>query len=512
MNSFTLLIDTNIVIRLEDARPVEESLAELVRLSNEHAVGLFVGGANYDDVTRDSDPGRRMVTLSKLAKFQRLRDIPLPGDAELIARFGEIKRDNDRSDVRLLAVLDAKAAHFLVTEDVGLHRRADRAGMGASVLTVQEALEWLRQTFQAIPVTLPYVEERKAYQIDPTEPILKSLQRDYPEFKEWFVKCRANHRDCWVLEIDKQIAGIIIRKKENHTEAGTVHRGPKILKICTFKIQDEFRGEKFGELLLKQALWFAQRNGYDLVYLTVFPKHGFLIDMLRYYGFTVTTERRNGEQVLEKVVMKGPLPAPTASIFKENRRYYPRFHDGDAVRKFCVPIQPDYHRRLFPEIAELKAFPTTTKQMRISDRGDDRTPGNTIRKVYLCRAKSRSLRPGDLLFFYMSKDEAYRFSQSITTVGIVEQVNQATSTDQLIRLTAKRSVFTERQLTEWKASPENQIKVIDFLLVGHISPPPGADDLVRSRVFNGRPPQSIAELDAVRYAALRPHIKLGFDI
>lgn len=199
MNGFTLLIDTNIVIGLEDAQAVQASLAELVRLSNEHSVGLFVDGANYDDVARDKDLDRRAVMLSKLAKFRQLYDMSLPGETDLIARFGDIKRDNDRSDVRLLAVLDAKAAHFLVTEDVGLHRRADRAGMGASVLTVQEALEWLRQTFQAIPVTLPYVEERKAYQIDPNEPILESLQRDYPEFNKWFDKCRANHRDCWVL-------------------------------------------------------------------------------------------------------------------------------------------------------------------------------------------------------------------------------------------------------------------------------------------------------------------------
>lgn len=512
MNRFTLLIDTNIVIGLEDAQPVQASLAELVRLSNQYAVGLFVDGANYEDVTRDKDPCRREVTLSKLAKFQRLRDIPLSSDTDLIVRFGEINRDNDRSDVRLLAVLDAKAADFLVTEDVGLHRRADRAGIGASVLTVQEALEWLHRTFQAIPVTLPYVEERKAYEIDPKEPILESLQQDYPEFSGWFDKCRAKHRDCWVLEIDNQIAGIIIRKDEDHAEAKTVNLGHKILKICTLKIQDEFRGEKFGELLLKQVLWFSQRNGYDLVYLTVFPKHDFLIDLLRHYGFTTTKKRGSGEQVLEKIMLKGPLPAPQAPIFEEDCRYYPRFHDGDAVRKHCVPIQPDYHRRLFPEIAELKALPLFPNETRISNRGQDRTPGNTIRKVYLCRANITTLRPGDLLLFYMSKDEAYRFSQSITTVGIVEQVNRATTSEELIRLTAKRSVFTKRQLTEWKATPEDPIKVIDFLLVGHISPPPGMADLVQSGVFNGRPPQSIAELDAKRYAALRPYIKLGFDL
>src|SRR5260370_32364827 len=105
MSNFKLLVDTNIVIALEDPQPVQATLAELVRLSGQHGIGLFVDGANYDDVARDRDEARRAVTLSKLAKFQQLRDIPLPAEPDLIARFGAINNDNDRSDVRFLAAL-----------------------------------------------------------------------------------------------------------------------------------------------------------------------------------------------------------------------------------------------------------------------------------------------------------------------------------------------------------------------------------------------------------------------
>src|SRR5450756_2124768 len=122
MDGFKLLIDTNVLIGLEDAQPVQASLAELVRLSSEHAVSLFVDGANYDDVSRDKDTVRRSITLSKLAKFQKLRDVPAPDDATLVARFGTINNVNDRSDVRLLIALDAKAIDFLVTQDNGIHR------------------------------------------------------------------------------------------------------------------------------------------------------------------------------------------------------------------------------------------------------------------------------------------------------------------------------------------------------------------------------------------------------
>ena len=113
MSNFKLLVDTNILIALEDPQPVQASLAELVRLSGEHGVGVFVDGANYDDVARDRDEARRQTTLSKLDKFQKLRGIPLPELAALITRFGAINSENDRSDARLLATLDAKAVDFL---------------------------------------------------------------------------------------------------------------------------------------------------------------------------------------------------------------------------------------------------------------------------------------------------------------------------------------------------------------------------------------------------------------
>lgn len=513
MNNFKLLIDTNVVIGLEDPQPVQASLAELVRLSGQHSVGLFVGGANYDDVARDKDGARREVTLSKLAKFQKLRGVPVPEDTTLIARFGAINSENDRSDVALLVALSAKAVDFLVSQDTGLRRRAERAALGASVLTVEEALQWIKQTFTAKSINLPYVVERKAYEISQDHAIFASLRSDYPAFGQWFDKCKREHRDCWVLEIGNEIAGLVIRKDETHEQAQTSHPGPKILKICTFKVRDEFQGEKLGELLLKQVLWFAQRNNYNLTYVTAFPKHAFLIDLLSYYGFKETETMTTGEIKFEKSILTGALPPLIGSAFDFDRQHYPRFYDGVSVAKFCVPIRPDYHRRLFPEIAfgsELPLFPIETFGL-ILARGQERTPGNTIRKVYLCQAKTTRIRPGDLLFFYMSKDDRYAASQSITTVGLAEQVIDVTSADDLIRLTAKRSVFSAEDMYEMNASPSTAVKMIDFLLVGHVHPSVSVETLVANGVFSNRPPQSISRLTEERYVKLKRFLELGFE-
>ena len=99
MSSFKFLIDTNIVIGLEDDRLVEASFAELARKCSEHNIRKFVHGAVYDDVQRDRDEPRRAVTLSKLDKFESLHGLLPVSDSELTARFGAINRDNDRSDI-----------------------------------------------------------------------------------------------------------------------------------------------------------------------------------------------------------------------------------------------------------------------------------------------------------------------------------------------------------------------------------------------------------------------------
>jgi len=51
-----------------------------------------------------------------------------------------------------------------------------------------------------------------------------------------------------------------------------------------------------------------------------------------------------------------------------------------------------------------------------------------------------------MLLFYMSKDQRYAASQSITTAGVVEQVSNVTVAEELIRKTAKRSVFSAEDL------------------------------------------------------------------
>ncbi len=454
---------------------------------------LVVADPNYQDISRDHDTKRRQVFQSKLDKYPRLGKVHLPEQGTLEERFGKASGQNDLRDIELLAITDSKAANFLISEDIGLHRRAQRAGVGDLVLDVRGALELLEQFYVPKPVELPDVESVSAYSLNIGDPFFDSLRDDYPKFDQWFQdKCVSTSRECWVVRIDGQLAGIIVRKDETPAEADCKSYGNKILKLCTFKVSSGFLGEKLGELLLKQALWWSHLNSYDVVYLTAYEKHGELIDLLVRYGFKQTEMIDSEEWLLERSIYPVPekLSVPADEIAVRNRCLYPSFTLSEHTRTFYVPIRAEYHERLFPENSsreQIDLFPRL-----LSDGTTNRTPGNTIRKVYLCRARTHRLRKGDILAFYLSKDIQFKNYQSITTLGVVDNVAEATTLDEVVRATARRSVFSLNEIKELIDEKPTPLRIIDFLLVSHLENPIGLEKLNALGLLRG-PPQTIIE-------------------
>ena len=194
---------------------------------------------------------------------------------------------------------------------------------------------------------------------------------------------------------------------------------------------------KLGELLLKQVLWYAQTNKYDLAYLTTYEEQVALMQLLEYYGFRNAGQNANGEYIYERDFSSAALvPQDGKSDFELAREHYPRFVLGDNTPGFGIPIQEEYHDTLYPDLYR----PVQPDLFGGAFRAEMITrPGNTIRKVYLCRAKSRLGPAGSLLFFYKSTSKNPP-SQAITSLGVLESVTLARSTKDLMQLTGGRSV------------------------------------------------------------------------
>ena len=509
MGSINYLIDTNVFINLEDGREVNPEFSEFLRLASKHDVSVYVHEAAYDDIRRDRDEERRRISLSKLEKFPKIKKVRNLGSEELEEQYGKLTRPNDVVDATLLHALRIGAADFLVTEDVGLHRRAqshapDERGR---VLYVSDAVNLLRSAFEPVEVPLRHVEEVDANTIPANDTIFESLRADYPGFDAWWLKCVREQRKCWIVSDADGISGIVIRNEEPPRDADCVDKSGKILKLCTFKVRPEKRGIKLGELLLKQALWFAQANEYSTVYLTTFDGQKSLIDLITYYGFKNTRVLENGECVFERQFGSDALTGVRCN-YDAARLNYPRFAWSQGDPAYIVPIQEAFHDILFPELhdsLQLGLFNPPTLGA-----GPSR-PGNTIRKVYLCRARLDRLPKGSLIFFYKGKS-LNRPSQSVTTVGIVEEMRLARSLSELRQIAGGRSVYSEAQLASWKATTGRPVKAINFIYPGHFAPAVSLDELQDMNVFSGHPVQSIATCREGAVEALLERLDLGFQV
>jgi hypothetical protein len=83
----------------------------------------------------------------------------------------------------------------------------------------------------------------------------------------------------------------------------------------------------------------------------------------------------------------------------------------------------------------------------------------------------------------------------------------------LRRLAGGRSVYSDVQLLAFDASPQRPVKIINFLLVGHIAPQIGLTELLQLGVFAGQPPQSIFGLDREKLVSILERItNFGFKV
>lgn len=119
MSAPKYLIDTNVIIGLEDWKEVSPEFAALTQLAARHGVGVFVHAAARDDISRDPDVARRKVSLSKIAKYPLIAKVRNLSYAQLESEFGSLPRPNDVVDATLLHALKIGVADFLSlkTED-----------------------------------------------------------------------------------------------------------------------------------------------------------------------------------------------------------------------------------------------------------------------------------------------------------------------------------------------------------------------------------------------------------
>ncbi len=472
-----ILLDTNIFIPLEDSSiEIDEKLAELNRrVSGKHQ--LLIHPDTTLDINRDKDEERKKRILTRLSKYPELESPPELDSEIEDSLFGKPKKDNDTVDNSILYALRSNCVHWLITEDGGIHKKAKIIGEEERVLTVDQALRVLSEEDKEELKLYPNIQDVPCHTLNLSDTFFDSLREGYDGFDNWFNnQCSKTGRHAWVWLENDDIQAICIYKSEESPIVNSDNQGlpGKTLKLCTFKVSK--LGYKIGELLLKQSFNHVIDNNYRHLYATIEPDtHKFLEELLRDYGFyPFGLDTRGRDHVYVKDFPEKP-PKTNDNPLEYAIKYYPYIKlESNSV--FLVPIQPQFHKVLFPELEKQPDLFTS----------DAMSAGNAIKQAYICKSPTKSIRSGDILFFYRTTDY-----KAITTYGVVDQFHIEQDPDKIFQWVSKRTVYS---MEEIKDMADKDVKVILFRFIRHLNKHVSFERLKEIDIVKG-PIQSITKLD-----------------
>ncbi len=462
---------------------LEENLASFVRLANSGGHQLLYHPATMLDIERDKDSQRRARTLRRLQQYTKLEGV------KSSPRNSAETSENDACDNDILYALECSAVHALVTEDKGIHTKARQAGLGHKVYNIQTAEDWLRRLDEPAAVCLPNIEDVPMYSLTTqlNSPFFDSLRSSYnaPDhcFDDWFREKAQTGRKAWIARSNRGTVEAIciyaIQKNEVINNDNELLTG-LALKLCTFKVGEQIRGKKIGELFLKAAFRFATENRCENIFVHTNQDQVYLLSLLEDFGF-----KQRGKYKQDIMLVKAhPISPPESdlSALDYAKLYFPHYRSDDSVQKFLVPIKPKYHEILFPDLLQ---------QVQLFGGGS--TAGNAIKQAYLCKAQTSQVKSGDVVLFYRTGDD-----KAVTSVGIVERYELHQGAANIMQLVSRRTVYSYREI---EAMADTPTKVMLFRLAIHLVTPVKYLNLKNEGIVSG-PIQSITKISDDSYFKL----------
>lgn len=499
MKNIKCILDTNILIQLEEpdvSGRFRDGFTELASLCHKHGVRIFYHPSSRQEVESDPNRQRKAKALEWLKKYPILEHVPVAEISTLEELFGKNNSSNDIVDSQILYSLKRNVADYLISQDDKLRSRASRAGLSNRTFSILEFQNFLKKLFEPEKIFIPNIVETRTYSIDRNDPILESIRARYgPEkFEIWLNKCDKEDRTTWVVKDNDRLAALVIVKEESQTESKVPELEGRILKVCTFKVDDEHRGGKLGELLLKQVLNYSIKNKFDYMYMTFFAEQDYLSIFLKDFGFKVSGKlNNNGEFVYFKRMSKPSADEPIIDPVDFHINYSPWHYFDEDIKKYIIPIVPTFHEILFPELY--------SQQLLLPFASKGSVPGNTIKKVYLSNSPKNEVENGAIIFFYCSQE-----TKLLTSVGIVESSTKTSDLSECMRLIGKRSVYGLKDIEEMLSKG---VLIIDFRLAYHLENPINYSTLLAKEIIKG-PTVSITSIPEDRFKKLQPHLKPFF--
>jgi hypothetical protein len=363
-------------------------IAPLVRLADgceAAGVALCVDSAAWKEAEQDPDVRRRGVDLGAFARVQRLNTLSMPSNRDLSSRFVPVRNEADAADLRLLGALHARIADVLVTQDARVRRLADRAGIGARVLTLAEALTWVRR-MQGQPMGL-HVREAQPSTIL-SDPLLDDLLAQECDVFDPYLRTTLgeNRGRAFIVTQDERSIGFAVLLPG----AG----GPQT-EMQALAVEQSSLGSRPLEAMILAARLMARRRDSDL-HVLLPPHSDFALLLLEQLGFERRGQDRHGRVRLVDSA-DGPL--------------------AEAHGHWMMHLDPAVHAALLPEIGGL-----AQQQLFAVDESRAGWPASGVRRQVALPRQAREPSPGDVVFTMHGRADSLAASRAVTAVLCVEQV------------------------------------------------------------------------------------------
>jgi predicted nucleic acid-binding protein len=471
-----VLLDTNIIVHREASTVVRKEIGILFNWLDRLHYTKCIHPLSINEIEKHQDPKVVATFKVKLANYTLLKTLA-PESAPIHQIRLHDKDKNAQNDTSLLNEVFAKRVDFLITEDRGIHAKAQTLGIGSQVFTIDDFLEKVTAEYPELTSYRVLAVKKELFgDVNLEDPFFDSFKRDYRGFDEWFN--RKADETAYICKADTgAIVGFLYLKAEDEFESYSDITPPfnaaRRLKIGTFKVA--LNGFKLGERFLKIIFDNAIVQKVNEIYVTIFNKDAEqerLIALLTDWGFRPHGRKKSksGEEtvLVRDFSPRADLALPTLTFpYMSQRR-----------RKFIVPIYPAYHTELLPDSILKTESPENFE--------DNRSNRNALRKVYISRSIRRDIESGDIVIFYRTASGGSGHHTSVaTTLGIIQNVvTEISSLDQFVALCRKRSVFSDEKLKEfWNYNPGSKPFVVNFLYTYSLPKRPNLAKLKQERII-----------------------------
>ncbi len=445
------LLDTNIIIHRETSSIVNDNIGVLFYWLDKLNFQKYVHPITLQELQKHTDEKVVKTMEVKLQSYHLMKvTAPLHNVVSKVCDHIDIT-DNDKNDTTLLNEVYSKRVDCLITEDKKIHIKAKELGVSDFVFYIEKFIE---KVVNENPELVDYktLSVKKEYfgKIDLQSTFFNSFRGDYEGFDDWFNQ--KSEEIAYICSYEDAINSFLFLKKEGKDEDYsdiTPTLPPKErLKVGTFKVTAN--GFKLGERFLKIIFDNAKVQKVEEIYITIFDKRDEqrrLIELMEEWGFKLWGKKQTSTGI-ENVYVR-PFEKPADK--KNPRLTFPFLSNDGSV--FIVPIYPEYHTELFPDSILQTESP--------HDFVESLPHRNAIRKVYISHSYEKNLNTGDLILFY--RTGGY-YKSVVTTIGIVENLIEPSSLEELKFICRKRTALTEKQLAEyWNRYEQRKPFVVNFL-------------------------------------------------